>query len=72
MTEAAARAAVAEYLAAADARGSYPGLQATVLVVDDRISVDIRAPLDLPLHFPGSTRRTTVHARGAAYVTLVR
>lgn len=72
VTAAAARAAVATYLQAADARASYPGLRATVTVVDDRVRVDIRAPLALPLRFPGAPQSTQVHAHGAAFIALVR
>lgn len=72
VTADAARAAVARYLESAEARASFPGMRATVVVIDDRVSVDIRAPLDLPLRFPGATPRATVHARGAAFIALVR
>ncbi len=72
VTAEAARVAVARYLDAVDARASYPGLRATVGVVNDRVTVDIRAPLDLPLRFPGAPRRASVHATGAAIIVLTR
>ncbi len=64
-----ARAAVADHLAAAGARERYPGLDVAVRVDGDRVVVEVRAPLDLPLTVPGAPARPTVAADAAAVIT---
>lgn len=64
-----ARAAVATYLAAAGARRRYPGLDVAVRVDGDRVVVEARAPLDLPLTVPGGPERPVVSADAAAVIT---
>lgn len=66
-----ARASVAEHLRATDAQRDHPGLVAEVSVVDDRVLVRLRAPLDLPLTVQGLTA-TSVSAIGSASVVLDR
>ncbi|HSX68528.1 pilus assembly protein TadG-related protein [Nocardioides sp.] len=64
-----ARATVARHLSLTGALRDHPGLVAVVDVVDDRVVVRLRAPLDLPLTVHGLTA-TTVSAGGSASVTL--
>ncbi len=64
-----ARAAVADHLAAAGARQRYPGLDVAVRVDGDRVVVEVRAPLDLPLTVPGGPDRPLVAADAAAVIT---
>lgn len=68
LTPDAARAAVRDYLRATGAYAAHPGLRFTVVVRDDRILVDLAAPVDLPLTLPGGPERPTVGATGAAVV----
>jgi hypothetical protein len=64
-----ARASVAEHLSVTGANRDHPGLVAVVEVVDDRVVVRLRAPLDLPLTVGGLTA-STVSASGSASVAL--
>lgn len=72
--EAAARAGVEDYLRSTGAYARYPGLSHTVHVdqASRRVVVEVRAPLDLPLTFPGSPEDTSVSATGNATVTVDR
>lgn len=63
-----ARAAVRDYLRDSGAYDAHPGLRATVAVRDDRVVVDLVAPLDLPLTLPGGPEQPTVGATGSAVV----
>ena len=65
---AAVRAAVGAYLVEAGAYRRYPGLRYQVLLGDDRVSVRLQAPLDLPLTIPGSPERASIGAVGSAVV----
>ena len=58
------------YLGDVGAYRSYPGLRFDVAVDTAlrRVTVVVRAPLDLPLTVPGSPTATTVGATGAAVV----
>lgn len=64
-----ARVAVTDYLAAAGARERYPGLAVAVRVDGDRVVVEVRAPLELPLTVPGAPERPLVAADAAAVIT---
>lgn len=64
-----ARASVARHLSATGALRDHPDLAAFVEVIDDRVVVRLRAPLDLPLTVHGLTA-TTVSATGSASVVL--
>jgi hypothetical protein len=68
LTAALARTAVGDYLRRVGAYREYPGLTYDVSIGGDRVSVRLRAPLDLPLTVPGSPERTTVGAVGSAVV----
>lgn len=68
LTEAQARTAVRDYLRDAGAYRKYPGLSYDVRVDDTRITVELRAPVDLPLTVPGSPDRPVVGASGSAVV----
>lgn len=63
-----ARAAVRDYLRAGGAYDAHPGLRVTVAVRDDRVVVDVVAPVDLPLTLPGGPEAPTVGATGSAVV----
>lgn len=65
-----ARAAVAEYLRATGAHAAYPGLTYRVSfdAGDDSVTVEVDAPLALPLSLPGAPDRTSVGAVGSATV----
>ncbi len=65
-----ARAGVADYLNRAGARERFPGLTYRVSVdtISRTVTVELRAPLDLPLHVPGSPQRPVIGARGSAVV----
>lgn len=67
-----ARAAVADHLASTGAHADHPGLRWTVALADggDRVVVRVRAPLDLPLTFPGAPTTTSVSATASATVRL--
>lgn len=69
-----ARAGVASYLGSVGGSGRYPGLswQVTVDEAAGRVEVRLRAPLDLPLTFPGSPQRAMIGASASAVVTIER
>lgn len=69
LNRAQARAAVGRYLVDVEAYRRFPGLTFAVRVEDDRVVVELRAPLDLPLTVPGSPQQAVVGATGSA-VTL--
>lgn len=68
VTAAQASAAVRDYLTQVGAYRRYPGLRHTIAVdpSEDRVTVRLSAPLELPLTFPGSPDRPTVSASGSA------
>ncbi|MFT4287013.1 pilus assembly protein TadG-related protein [Nocardioides sp.] len=70
LTEAEATAAVGDYLVRTSARERYPGLRFAVAVTEERVEVRLSAPLDLPLHVPGSPHHPVVGATGVAAVGL--
>ncbi len=72
LTEPEVRAAVAAYLRDLGAHRAHPGLGYRVTLDPEgrTVSVEIRAPLDLPLTVPGSSRTTWVSASGSAVVGL--
>jgi len=63
-----ARAAVHDYLRSAGAYDAHPGLRVSVAVRNDRVVVEIAAPVDLPLTLPGGPERPLVRATGSAVV----
>lgn len=65
-----ARAAVLDYLHRVGAYTRYPGLRARISVDPSthRVIVEVHAPIDLPLHVPGSTEHADVAATSAATV----
>lgn len=71
---AAAAAAVGDYLRRTGAYQAYPGLSYRITLdsAEDRITVHLAAPLDLPLTVPGSPARPTIGARGTAAVAVDR
>ncbi len=68
--QAAASAAVDAYLQQTDAHGSYPGLQAEVLVKDDTVVVYLSMPYELPVTLPGVQGTTRIHATGSAMLPI--
>lgn len=71
LTEAAVHASVADYLQRVGAHRDYPGLTFRVGVASDqRVTVELSAPLDLPLTFPGSPAQPRVGASGSAVSTI--
>ena len=68
LTQAQAEAAVRSYLTQVGAHRRFPGLSYEVRVEADRIVVDLRATLELPLTVPGSPQRPVVGATGSAVV----
>jgi hypothetical protein len=64
------RAAVRDYLTTSGAYADYPGLSFSVDVdqAASRVTVRVRAPLDLPLLVPGSPEVAMISATGAAAV----
>lgn len=72
LTPDAVRAAVRGYLADIGAYARYPGLTFDVAVddTDRRVSVAIRAPIDLPLTVPGTPQHATVGSTGSAVVAV--
>lgn len=72
LTEAEVSASVRDYLHDVGAYGKYPGL--TYVVDVDRgansVTVDLHAPLDLPLSFPGSPDHPSIGAVGSAVVQI--
>ena len=67
-----ARAAVMSYLRRVHAFSRYPGLTAQVQLdaTARRVTVQVRAPIRLPLHVPGSPQRASIGAVSAASVGL--
>ncbi len=63
-----AERAVRAYLRDTGALREHPGLRVVVSVEDDRVVVELAAPVDLPLGVPGAADRPTVRARGSAVV----
>ena len=70
LTRAKAKEAVRSYLVDVGAYRRYPGLAFNVTVdsTSQRITVNLNAPLDLPLTFPGSPESAMVGATGSAVV----
>lgn len=70
--EAAVEAAVRDYLVRAGAGRKFPGIDVGVRVdpIGRSVTVQLRAPLALPLRIPGSPGRTTVGASSTAAVTV--
>lgn len=70
----AASDAVGEHLASVGAYERYPGLTHDVEVdrVQGRVTVELRAPLDLPLSIPGGPDVAYVTSRASASVTVQR
>lgn len=66
--------AVAAYLQDSGAHARYPGIEhrSAVDVAEATVTVQLIAPLDLPLTVPGSPDRPTVAATGTAAVTVLR
>ena len=69
-----ARAGVLAYLRSAGAYRRYPGLTVGVSVDPSaqRVMVEVRAPIHLPLHVPGSPEHAEVTATGASGVSVDR
>lgn len=65
-------AAVADHLRSTGAHADHPGLSWTVTLDEsgDSVVVRVRAPLDLPLTFPGAPRTAPVSATASATVQL--
>jgi hypothetical protein len=65
-----ARAAVSDYLRRVGAFARYPGLRVGVSVDagNRRVTVEVRAPIRLPLHVPGSPGHAVIGATSAALV----
>lgn len=63
---------VVAYLESVGAHRTYPGLDvdARVNVVDRSVTVTLSAPLDLPMHIPGSPARPVVGASSTAAVRI--
>ncbi|WP_310529773.1 pilus assembly protein TadG-related protein [Nocardioides sp.] len=63
---------VAAYLQSIGADQTYPGLEvsARVNVADRSVTVLLEAPVELPLHIPGSPMRPVVGASSTAAVTI--
>lgn len=70
----AVRRVVIDYLESIGADRTYPGLEvaARVNLVDRSVTVTLSAPVDLPLHLPGSPDRPVVAASSTAAVTLAQ
>lgn len=70
--EGAVRKVVVAYLESIGADKTYPGLRvrATVNVNDRSVTVTLEAPLNLPLHIPGSPTKPVVGASSTAAVTI--
>lgn len=67
-----AAAAVADHLRSTGAPADYPGLSWSVVLADggESVVVRVRAPLDLPLTFPGTPQTAPVAATASATVQL--
>lgn len=63
-----AERAVRAYLRDVGAAVDHPGIRAVVRVDDDRIVVELEAPLDLPLSLPGAPEKPTIRSVGSAVV----
>lgn len=63
-----ARQAVGSYLDQVGAHGRYPGLTYDVAVDATTVTVQLSAPLDLPLDFPGAPAASRVGSTGSAVV----
>lgn len=63
---------VVAYLQSVGADRTYPGLEvdARVNVADRSVTVTLRAPVDLPMHIPGSPSEPVVGASSTAAVTI--
>lgn len=74
LTAAAARGSIHDYLVSSGAYARYPGLTFAVEVdpAASRVTVRVRAPLDLPLTVPGSPEVATIGATGSAVVVAER
>lgn len=72
LAEARVRAAVAEHLRRTGAHAAFPGLSYEVALdpADDSVAVRLRAPVELPLTFPGAPRTAVVTSQSEAAVTL--
>ncbi len=64
-----ARERIETYLRETGAYGRFPGLTWQPEVTANRVVVRVRAPLDLPLHLPGTRDRASIGATGAAELT---
>lgn len=67
---AAARAYVAQHLAATGAARRYPGLGWSVRTEGDAVVVRVTAPLELPLRVPGTPRTVRVSGEAASVVAI--
>lgn len=65
-----ARRYVSDYLRASGADRRYPGLRVRVATGDDRVVVQVSAPLRLPLTPPGWDRRPTISGSAASFVVV--
>ena len=63
-----ARAAVRDYLRQSGAHDAHPGLRVSVAIRDERVVVEIAAPVDLPLALPGGPQSPLVRSTGSAVV----
>ena len=74
VSHAQASRSVADYIRSSGAYADYPGLTYVVRVdpVQRSVQVALRAPLDLPLTFPGAPERAEVSATGSAVVFVDR
>lgn len=70
LTAGTVRSAVHDFLTSSGAYGKYPGLSFSVDVDPgaSRVTVHVRAPVDLPLTVPGSPGSATIGATGSAVV----
>lgn len=64
---------VIDYLASVGAYQTYPGMQvdAVVNLADRSVTVQLSAPVDLPMHLPGTPHEPVVAASSTAAVTVV-
>ncbi|CAN5171946.1 hypothetical protein BH18ACT9_BH18ACT9_13220 [soil metagenome] len=67
---AAARVLVDDYVQAAGATTTYPGLQWQVDASAERVVVRMSAPLDLPIVVPGVDSRPVISSTAASYVVV--
>ncbi|WP_122816697.1 pilus assembly protein TadG-related protein [Nocardioides pantholopis] len=71
LTSAQVHASVAAYLRSTGAHQKYPGLTFTVGVsADQGVTVELSAPLDLPLRVPGGPDTASIGATGSAVSTV--